>query len=209
MSQADYDLNFSLDRLKKVYVSSCWRGFWAISDNPSCVTNVSGSSANFTIIAVKRVCWEDGRWVYATPGRPGQWWLKKAWDEAVALTGNEPWRVYELSAERVAKLLDEGNSIDDIRGFSNRHEPWQPIAVDAAGEKIGYERPIGAKVWERADGWRVVQDSDGQWVAIGSRCNAHKSILRHSPHHFDPLPETVFSHFAEAMALVDGHRPWN
>jgi hypothetical protein len=64
-------INFSLENLKRVYVSSCRRGFLAISDQPMCVTEASGGSGNSTIIAVKRVYREGGKWVYENrPSRP-------------------------------------------------------------------------------------------------------------------------------------------
>jgi hypothetical protein len=201
-------LNFSLDNLKKVYVSSCRRGFLAVSDQPMCVTSASGSSGNSTIIAIKRVYRDDGRWVYANPDHYGQWWLKTAWKEAVSLKGSEPWRVYELDAAEIAARLDAGEFTDDIRGFRNRCEPWQPVTLDADGAVSDYTAIAAAEVWERTDGWRVVRGHDGNWKAAETRCNADRSILKYSRNHFDPLPECVLSKAAEAIALVDDRRPW-
>jgi hypothetical protein len=204
-----YKMNFSLDRLRHVYVSSCRPGFWAVSDNPVVVTNAYGSSANHTMIAIKRVCRENGHWVYVLPDRPGQWWVKKAWDEALALKGAEPWRVYELDAGQVAEQLDSGVFTDDIRGFRNRLEMWQPIIIDQVGDQAAYATPAEAEVWERRDGWRVIRAEDGQWTPEGSRCNAARSTLRFSPHHFDPIPGIAASTAEEAMLVVDEKRPWD
>lgn len=204
-----YYLNFRLDNLKHVYVSSCRRGFLVVSDQPMCVTSASGSSGNDTIIATKRVYREDGRWVYAKPERPGQWWLKSAWLEAVSLQGGEPWRVYRLDAEEVARLLDDGAFTDDVRGFESRLEPWQPVNIDANGDVSGHPTIAAAKVWERTDGWRVVRRDDGLWVTDGSRCNADKSVLKYSPNHFDPIVSFAAERSAaDAMLLVDVNRPW-
>ncbi|NTF23601.1 hypothetical protein G6L37_35090 [Agrobacterium rubi] len=203
------DLNFSLDDLKHVYVSSCRRGFMAISDNPMCITSESGSSGNHVIIAVKRVCREGGRWVYADPDQPGQWWLRTAWVEALALKGGEPWRVYEMDAMLVAENLDKGVFTDDIRGFKTRLEPWQPVLIDEDGNNVGVAVPSMASVWERTDGWRIVSDADGKWWANGSRCNAdRRSTLKFSPNHFDPIEGFETNVIAEAMAVVDDRRPW-
>ena len=203
------ELNFPLENLKHVYVSSCTRGFLAVSDQPMCVANASGGSGNHVIIAVKRVCREDGRWVYAEPDQPGQWWLKSAWLEAIALKGGEPWRVYQMDAAEVAELLDRGVFTDEIRGFKTRCEPWQPIRVDEHGNNAGHVISTDAEVWERADGWRVVRGRTGMWRPDGSRCNASRSILKHSPGHFDPIPEFETQIIGEAFAAVDARRPWN
>jgi hypothetical protein len=201
-------LNFSLDNLKMVYVSSAKRGFLAVSDMPMCVT-ASGSSANHVIVAVKRVYRENGRWFYDNPERQGEWWLYNAWKEAIALTGGEPWRVYELDAEEVAGRLDAGEFTDDVRGFENRCEPWQPVTIDADGGVDGYATIAASRIWERVDGWRVVKRADGRWIADGSRCNADDSILRHgSPYHFDPLPDMAEDEVWFAMMAVDKDRPW-
>jgi hypothetical protein len=202
------ELNFSLDNLKKVYVTSAKRGFLAVSDQPMCVTS-SGCSGNDVILAVKHVCRENGRWVYCNPEIGGEWWLRKAWRDAIALTGPEPWRVYELDAAEIAARLDAGEFTDDVRGFRNRGEPWQPIEVDAAGDHTGFTTIANARVWERTDGWRVTAREDGLWTADESRCNADRSVLKYSPHHFDPLVAFEAEHRAEdAMRLVDANRPW-
>jgi hypothetical protein len=201
-------INFSLENLKRVYVSSCRRGFLAVSDQPMCVTEASGGSGNSTIIAVKRVYREGGKWVYEKPDLPGQWWLKSAWKEAVALTGGQPWRVYELDAAEVAERLDSGEFADDIRGFKNRCEPWQPIRVDENGDTAGPAESSSATVWERMDGWRVVADGNGRWVPDGSKCDACRSILKESPNHFDPIPDFTTGILEEAFATVDANRPW-
>lgn len=202
-------MNFSLDNLKHVYVSSCRRGFLVVSDQPMCVTSEDGASGNSTIISVKRVYRQDGQWHYANPDQPGSWWLRKAWDQAVALTGAEPWRIYRLDAAEVAEMLDEGVYTDDIRSFENRCEPWQPISVGSEGEQTGHVPALEAKVWERTDGWRVLRNGDGFWVFDGSKCNADKSTLKYSPYHFDPLPRLHIAMAAEAMLVVDANRPWN
>lgn len=202
-------INFSLENLKRVYVSSYMRGFLAVSDQPMCVTSSSGSSGNDTIIAVKRVYREEGRWVYANPDRSGQWWLQRAWKEAISLRGHEPWRVYELDASETATRLDAGEFTDDVRGFENRGEPWQPVTVDpTTGEIDGYTTIAAARIWARVDGWRVVQSDDGDWKADGTHCNADRSILKYSRQHFDPLPEFRMNEAGEAIVVVDENRPW-
>ncbi len=201
-------LNFSLENLKKVYVTSAKRGFLAVSDMPMCVTSVSGSSGNDVILAVKRVYREDGRWLYGNPEVAGEWWLRKAWRDAIRLTGAEPWRVYELDAAEIAARLDAGEFTDDVRGFRNRGEPWQPVTVDPAGAVDGYTTIGAARIWERTDGWRVVRGDDGNWRADGTHCNADRGILKYSRQHFDPMPECVLSEAAAAIAVVDDHRPW-
>lgn len=204
----EYKMNFSLENLKHIYVTSYKAGFLAIADDPMCVTTESGSSSNHIIISVKRVIRDNGEWVYARPDTSGEWWMKKAWDQALALTGAEPWRVYRLDADEVARLLDAGEFTDDVRGFSNRGEPWQPISVNAEGQRLSYEHPTKAAVWERRDGWRVVL-ADGAWVADGSRCNAARSTLLQSPRHFDPIEDLTCVTHIEAISAVDEQRPFN
>ncbi|MNU63889.1 hypothetical protein D3C71_531540 [compost metagenome] len=201
-------LHFSLDNLNRVYVSSCKRGILAVADQPMCVTHASGSSGNSTIICIKRVVREDGQWVYANPGASGEWWLQSAWKEALSLVGAEPWRVYQLDAAETAARLDGGEFTDDVRGFRNRGEPWQPVTLDGDGAVAGYTTIAAAEIWERTDGWRVVRGHEGGWKADGSHCNADRGILKYSGQHFDPLPECVLSEAAESIALVDHHRPW-
>lgn len=200
-------LSFSLERLKDVYVTSARRGFMAVSDRPMCVTSASGGSGNGTIIAVKRVYREDGRWVYDNPEHYGQWWLRSAWLEALALTGKEPWRIYRLDAADVARDLDSGVFTDDIRGFRNRCEPWQPVTVGKDGQIDGTTTIAAARVWARVDGWRVVQECDGRWRADEAHCNADRSILLCSKSHFDELPG-IHDSAVEAISLVEAERPW-
>lgn len=198
---------FSLDQVQHVYVSSARRGFMAVADMPMCVDNCSGSSGNHVIVGIKQVERFDGEWRYAAPDAPPQYWLRKAWEEAIALSGAEPWRVYRLDASQVAAHLDAGAFVDDIRGFANRLEPWQPIKLDANGDMDGNEQPAIAAAWERVDGWRAIRQ-DGGWAADGSRCNADESTLEFSPRHFDPLPGTWAS-VREAIGAVDAQRPWD
>lgn len=48
------ELNFPLDDLRHVYVSSCRRGFTAISDNPGCVTTaISTNSLPRSILDIR------------------------------------------------------------------------------------------------------------------------------------------------------------
>lgn len=201
-------LHFSLDNLKHVYVSSCKRGILAVADQPMCVTHASGGSGNSTIICIKRVVREDGRWIYANPGVSGEWWLQSAWKEALSLVGAEPWRVYQLDAAETAARLDGGEFTDDVRGFRSRGEPWQPVTLDADGEIGGYTTIADAGVWVRDDGWRVVKGDDGAWRADGTRCNADRGILKYSRQHFDPLSECVLSEAAAAISMVNDRRPW-
>lgn len=197
----------SLDHIEHVYVSSTRRGFLAVADIPICVDNCAGSSGNNVIIGIKRVVRDGDAWAYADSNALPQYWLRKAWDEAVALKGGEPWRVYRLDAAEVATRLDAGESIDDVRGFENRLEPWQAIELDARGDKTGSALPAKADAWERVDGWRAVRMACGAWTADGGRCNADEAVLEHSPQHFDGLSGDWPS-AAEAIRAVDGLRPW-
>lgn len=200
---------FDPSRVARVYVSSCRRGFLAVADKPGCVTSVSGASGNHMIIGIKRVIRVDGEWQYADKDIGVDWWLQKAWKEAIALVGGEPWRVYELDAAHVAAQLDAGVFTDDIRGFQSRCEPWQPMIVDDRGDFVRHAPVVDANVWERDDGWRIVRTQIGAWLTDGSRCKASRSVLKSSPQHFEPLhPSFSFGSHAGAMEHVEENRPW-
>lgn len=211
---------FNLDRagLEHVYVASHMRGILVISDNPMVNTMCQGASSNHILVMTKRVIRKDGRWVYEDLTSIGTIWLKKAFDEAVALTGGEPWRIYKLDAVKVAEALDNGVFVDTVRGFESRHEKWQPIRPTKAGETVSeshWDLPEGmiyadradeATMWLRVDGWKVVQDGDG-WRGDETGCNACETTVKYSPDHFTPLPQ-VKPTYEEAIAWVERFRPW-
>lgn len=198
----------NLTKLKHVYVSSARRGFLAVVDRPFCVDSPFGMSSDNLLLSVKRVVWRDGTWQEAEPAATAQLWLRRAWEDAVALCGDEPWRIYELDSEAVAAQLEEGRHTDDIRGFDHRCEPWQPMKVDGNGDFTAHADPSTAMAWERTDGWRVTL-RNGSWRPDGTHCNAEETILKYSPDHFLEFGSDIeFSNANEAMSAVDLGRPW-
>lgn len=196
-------------KVRKVYVSSARRGFMAVADWPMCIDSLHGSSGSHIVIGIKRVARREGAWHWEDVDSAPQLWLRKAWDGAVGLQGDEPWRVYELDAAEVAARLDAGEHVDDVRGFESRLEPWQPIRTDALGSVVSTVPSAEAEQWERTDGWRVVF-IDGVWRPDGTRCNADPGILEYSPDHFIEFSSAEgFPAAVKAMEAVDMGRPWS
>lgn len=202
---------------EKLLISPAWRGFHLITGNPSVVTS-AGCSGTGVIAELSRLVWRENQsWGVV----PHSMWLKKALDAAIALTGNEPWRVYALSPKEVEEALLRGEHIDDIRGFANRHEPWQPFEtltdMETANEHGAtdesrdlYAKPAEATVWQRVDGWTVQRQDDLTWRAVPPEPG---SCIGVPDDHFRTIhqsngDEIVFLTPSGAMETVDSVRPW-
>ena len=197
--------------LDKVYVSSARRGFYRVtyeSLTSGCPSH--GSYPGLALVyAVKY--YDSGEWS-DVDGKP-QYWIYRDWQAHLDLTGGEPWRWYELDAGEVEAALERGAHIDDVRGFKTRCEPWQPgkfVYQNDKGQNSSVTcRPTEADFWERSDGWRVVKINDEiGWEAVGNWCNADRSVLKTSPHHFEPVND-IYPTAAEMMVRLDNIRPWN
>lgn len=210
-------LPFPMREDTKLLVASHWRGFHMITGSPSVTTSEMGSSSTHVVVEVSRLVWADDSWTMKPHPRL---WMKAALDKAIALTGAEPWRVYELSARSVEESLRRGIHIDDIRGFKNRLEPWQPfvnladlkrahdLGTDAPRDL--YASPAAAEVWGRVDGWKVERQVDLTWRGVPCEPDSCVGV---SPNHFrtihhDNGDEMIFETANAAMAAVDQHRRW-
>lgn len=188
------------DQVKAIIVSSSWPGLWA-----QC--HLLFGDDNIRLHGLRQVIRVNGEWQYRGNIR---YIRDSKFNENMALTGNEPWRLYSISdLDGIAEALDRGIHIDAIRGFSQHHERWQCYRVDSyeGGRELTAEDFVDqmdeACVWERVDGWRVCVNNEGKWVPDHFSANGHK--MREL---YYTMLEGEFDNAEDAMAFVDQERRW-